>query len=161
MKKYPLQRLLQVRLHREQEAQAELTRCRRVAEEARIAAEKARMVAETFSRERPQKEAALFEEIRNQVLNRKEVDAYHAKIQALVAREVDLHDAASAAKARHTEAEKAVEEALERLRLAILEVKKFEEHRQRWLIEEMARIEAAEEQEIEEAAGQRSSGQKQ
>ncbi len=154
MSRYPLQRLLEVRKHREEDARLEAGRRRRLAEEAKQEAERAEEAARVFAEERPAREAALFEEIRRQVLERPEVDAYHARLAALAARELELHERAGEARARQAEAERLMREAVQALQQAMREVQKFEEHKNIWAAAERARVEAGEELEAEEAAAQ-------
>ncbi len=154
MSRYPLQRLLEVRKHREEEARLEAGRRRRLAEEAQEEAERAEETARVYAEKRPAREAALFEEIRNQVLARPEVDAYHAKLAALAAGELELRERAGEARVRQAEAEQRLQEAVQALQQAMREVQKFEEHKNIWAAGERARVEAGEELEAEEAAAQ-------
>lgn len=154
MSRYPLERLLEVRRHREDEARLEAGRQRRRAEEAAEEAELAERTARDYAASRPALEAALFEEVRNQVLTRPEVDAYQARVAALTTRELELTEAAGEARRRRAEAEQRLEEAVRALHQAMREVQKFEEHKKVWAAVERARAEAAEELEAEEAAAQ-------
>ena len=153
MKKYPLARLLALREHREKRAQAEVVKRRRLVEDARKKAEEAERVAKEFAERRPAEEAALFDKIRNQVLERARLDRYHEEIAALAARELELFDLAEQERAKVIAAEKALAEAVEAHREALREVSKFEEHRAIWWQAEQKRREDIQELEAEETAG--------
>jgi Zn-dependent M32 family carboxypeptidase len=153
MKAYPLRRLLALREHRVETARAEVAGRRRLLAEAVARAEEAEKTAREFAENRPKEEAALFERIRNQVLERKRLDRFHEEIAALAARELELFDLAEAEAARVREAEKALEAALAAQQEAMREVRKFEEHRAIWWQAEKKRREDIQELEAEEVAG--------
>ena len=153
MKAYPLRRLLSLREHRVELAQAEVPRRRRLLEEAVASAEEAESRAREFAQKRPREEAALFARIKGQVLERKRLDRYHEEIAALAARELELFDIAEQERARAREAEKELEAAVAAHQEAMREVRKFEEHRAIWWQAEKKRLEELQEQEAEEVAG--------
>ena len=153
MKAYPLRRLLALREHRVETAQAEVARRRRLLEAAVARAEEAEKTAREFAKNRPKEEAALFARIRNQVLERKRLDRYHEEIAALAARELELFDMAQQERARVQEAEKELEAAVAAHQEAMREVRKFEEHRAIWWQAEKKRREEIQELEAEEVAG--------
>ncbi len=153
MKNYPLRRLLALREHRVNTAQAEVARRRRLLAEAVNAAEEAEKAAREFAEKRPQEEAALFARIRNQVLERKRLDRYHEEIAALAARELELFELAEKERLKVKEAEKELEKAVAAHKEAMREVRKFEEHRAIWWQAESRRREEVQELEAEEVAG--------
>lgn len=153
MKRYPLARLLALREHKVETAKAEVARQRRLVAEAREKAEEAERIAREFAERRPAEEAALFDKIRNQVLERKRLDRYHDEIAALAARELELFDLAEQERARVLEAEKALAAAVEAHKKAVREKDKFVEHRSIWWQAEQKRREEVQELEAEETAG--------
>lgn len=152
MKGYPLARLLTLREHRVETAKAGVSRCRRLLEEARLKAEEAERVAEEFAARRPEEEKALFEKIRNQVLERKRLDRYHEEIAALAARELELFDLAEKERAKVKTAEDDLRRAVLAHQEAVRDVNKFEEHRKIWWEAEKRRLEEIQELEAEETA---------
>ena len=152
MKSYPLARLLALREHRVEMAKAEVSRRRRLLEEAKAKAEEADRVAKEFAERRPAEEAALFEKIRNQVLERKRLDRYHEEIAALAARELELFDLAEKEWVKVKAAEDALAQAIQAHKEAVRDVSKFEEHRAIWWEAEKKRREEVQELEAEETA---------
>lgn len=152
MKNYPLARLLALREHKVEKAEAEVSRRRRLLAEAEERAERARVEAEAFAARRPAEEAALFAKIKNQVLDRKRLDRYHEEIAALAARELELFDVAEREKAAVKAAEEEVNKAIDAHKEAMREVSKFVEHRAIWWEAEKKRLEEKEELEAEETA---------
>lgn len=153
MKRYPLARLLALREHRVETAKAEVSRRRRLLAEAKELAEAADKTAKEFAGRRPAEEAALFERIRNQVLERKRLDRYHEEVAALAAREMELFDLAAREWAKVKIAEDALAVAVLAHKEAVRDVSKFEEHRHIWWETEKKRREEAQELEAEETAG--------
>ena len=153
MKAYPLRRLLTLREHRVETAQAEVARRRRLLAEAVTRAEEAEKAARDFAEKRPQEEAALFERIKNQVLERKRLDRYHEEIAVLAAHELELFDIAEQERVRARAAKKELEAAVAAHQEAVREVRKFEEHRAIWWQAEKKRREEIQELEAEEVAG--------
>lgn len=153
MKGYPLARLLSLRIRKEGLARAEVAKHRRLVEEARERAEKAERIAREFAQQRPAREAALFEAIRNQVLERGRLDRYHEDIAALAARELELFELAGEEREKVRQAEELLARAVRDHQECLRDVRKFEEHRDIWALEEKRRLEEAQELEAEETAG--------
>jgi hypothetical protein len=122
-------------------------------EEARRVAEEAERTAREYAQKRPLEAQKRFERIRNQVVARQRLDQYHEELAALLARELELFDLAEQAKARAREVEENVRKTEDACREATREVNKFKEHRAIWQQEEAKRLEAIQEQEVEEIAG--------
>lgn len=152
MKGYPLGRLLALREHREKRARAEVGRRRRLLEEAEAEAARAASTAKEYAERRPKEEAALFARIRNQVLERKQLDSYHEAIAALAAKELELFERAEEAEKVARQRKQELEQTVREHVAAVREVQKFEEHRTIWWREEKKRQEDAQELEAEEAA---------
>ncbi len=152
MNGYPLARILMLRERKAERAQIEVSKCRRLLEEAIERAEEADRVAKAFAKERPSLEAALFEKIRNKILERPQLDRYHEEIAELAAHELKLFELAELEWAKVKAAEKALEEAVEAYKQAVRDVKKFEEHRAIWWAAEKRRLEELQELEAEETA---------
>jgi hypothetical protein len=151
--RYPLGRLLAVREHRVATAAAEIARRRHLADEAAADAEKAERAAREFARRRPLEEAALFERIRNRILDTKGLELYHTACASLVEREEELFRLAGQAREKAARAEAAEREAARLHRTAMREMHTIEKHRAIWLEAENRRLEAIQELDIEEAAG--------
>ncbi|MDL2290711.1 type III secretion protein [Desulfovibrio sp. OttesenSCG-928-F20] len=152
MKGYPLGRLLALREHREKKARAEVGRRRRLLAEAEAEAKQAELTAKEYAERRPQEEAALFARIRNQVLERKQLDSYHEAIAALAEKELELFEKAEEAWKAVRQCEEELKQAVQEHAATVREVQKFEEHRTIWWREEKKRREDVQELEAEEAA---------
>jgi hypothetical protein len=150
---YPLWRLLAVREHRVAAAAAEIARRRRLADEASADAEKTELAAREFAGRRPLEETALFERIRNRMLDTRKLELYHEARASLVEREDELFHLAGKAREKAAQAEAAVREAIRLHGTATRELQTMEKHRAIWQEAENRRLEAIEELEIEEAAG--------
>jgi hypothetical protein len=148
-----LGRLLAVREHRVAAAAAEIVRCRRLAEEACADAEKAERAAREFAERRPLEETALFERIRNRMVDTRKLELYHTARASLVEREDELFHLAGKAREKAAQAEAAVREAVRLHGTATRELQTMEKHRALWQEEENKRLEAVQELDIEEAAG--------
>jgi hypothetical protein len=133
-------------------AKAEVSRRRRMLEEATAKAEEADRVAKEFAAKRPAEEAALFDKIKNLVLERKRLDRYHEEIAALRQRELELYDLAEQEWQKVRDAEAALAQAINAHKEAVRDVSKFEEHRNIWWTAEKRRLEEIQELEAEETA---------
>jgi hypothetical protein len=134
-------------------AKAEVSRRRRMLEEATAKAEEADRVAKEYAAKRPAEEAALFEKIKNLVLERKRLDRYHDEIAALRQHELELFDLAEQEWQKVRDAEAALAQAINAHKEAVRDVSKFEEHRNIWWTAEKRRLEEIQELEAEETAG--------
>jgi hypothetical protein len=134
-------------------AQMELSRRRRLAEEAAQAAAEAERIAREFAAYRPLEAARLFHGIRGKVTERKNLDRYHDELAVLTGREAELFRLAEEAGAAAKAADAAMKKAEVAYREAVREVDKFKRHRSVWQAEERKRVENAEELETEETAG--------
>jgi hypothetical protein len=110
-------------------------------------------VAKEYAAKRPAEEAALFEKIKNLVLERKRLDRYHDAIAALRQRELELFDLAEKEWQKVRDAEAALAQAINAHKEAVRDVSKFEEHRNIWWTAEKRRLEEIQELEAEETAG--------
>jgi hypothetical protein len=134
-------------------AKAEVSRRRRLLAEATAKAEEADQAAKDYAARRPAEEAALFDKIKNLVLERKRLDRYHEEIAALRQRELELFDLAEKEWQKVRDAEAALAQAINAHKEAMRDVSKFEEHRNIWWTAEKRRLEEIQELEAEETAG--------
>jgi hypothetical protein len=134
-------------------AKTEVSKCRRLLAEAEDRAMEAEQTAEDYARQRPVREQALFEKIKLQVLDRRQLDSYHESLAALAAKEAELFVMAGKAREAARQAEQNLHTAVEAHKRTLRDLKKFEEHRHIWQTMENARLEAIQEQEAEEIAG--------
>lgn len=146
---YPLARLLRIRILREESARTAVALCRKRLLEAEQQTATAEELWTTCRRQRPEREAALFETIRGTIMEQRGMDRYHADRAALVTQELELEDLFRKAQKKEEEARNNLERAFVVLQTANQKVRKFEEHRSLWQKEEHIRQELAEEQEQE------------
>ena len=153
MAKYRLEALLSARKAKEDRAAREARAAAFAVAEAKKKAEAAREELGRYRLWRPEEEERRFAAIREQVLSQTELDRFRYDLEALRARESELEETAEAAERAVDEAEQEERKAKQRLVAAAKDREKIEEHRERWLREELKRQEAAEEKEMEDFSG--------
>jgi hypothetical protein len=148
--KYPLEELLNVRRHREETAQVEVTRRRRHLESAEETVRRKEKELEEYIAWRTEREEQLYREIIDQQIQIRALDDLKLKISLLREKQVIYEDHVTEAKRNLQEAEATLTEAQDQYRTSVKESEKIDEHKELWAQEERKRCEAEAEKEMED-----------
>jgi hypothetical protein len=152
---YPLQRLLQVRMLREQSAACEVLAAQRRLEKARAALRAAEKALADFLVWRAAEEERLFARIRKKEIAYRRLEDHLLDISLLRAREAGFHLRIQEAQKVCREREDELGRARKAHQAAIQAEHKIEEHRKIWQSDEVVRQAAEEDREMEEFTGRK------
>ena len=150
MSLYPLQDMVRVRTHREDQASQAVTRARRLLREAREAVQRQQEELAAYTAWRLAEEKRQLDSLLRRLLKLGEIaDVRHA-ISLLRDREFELQDLLKQAEAAATKAEAHLEECRQRQVKAVRDLEKLVEHRKLWELDRARELELAEDLELEE-----------
>lgn len=150
MQRYPLSRLLRVRILRENAARTALALCQERLHTAELAAKQAEQRWTDYTRQRPELEAALFATIHRQIMDQRGMDRYHADKAAVKEEELQRENTARQAAKKVQEALAELDRATTVLLTASRKVQKIQEHSKIWREADTKTREAAAESEQED-----------
>lgn len=155
MSAYPLQDMVRVRSHREEQASQAVTRARRLLEEARAVVLRLQKELDDYRTWRVHEERRLLDSLMRRLLKLGEISDVRQTIVHLREREFEMIDAVKQAEAAVTKAEVQLEECRGKHIKAVRDLEKLLEHRLVWLSERALEQEMAEDLELEDFSSPR------
>jgi chromosome segregation ATPase len=155
MSAYPLQDMLRVRQHREDEANQAVSRARRRLAEARAAVERKQQELKEYAAWRVAEEKRLLDSLMRRPLLVGEITDVRATIGTFRDRELELNDEVVQAEKAVLQAELHLEECRQRQVKAVRDREKLSEHRTLWLRDRALEQEMTEDLELEDFTGPR------
>lgn len=146
---YPLELLLKVRQHREDDARRADEQARQAVRQAQAAVETALQGLENYQRWRTDEETRRYAAILGKELEKKGLDDFRAGLAALIEKEVLLEDEVRQARESLQARMREAEQTAKKLRQAVKDSARIQEHRQVWREEERRNVEYREEKEVE------------
>jgi hypothetical protein len=150
MSTYPLQDMVRVRTHREDQASQAVTRARRLLLDAREAVRRQQEELAAYIVWRLADEKRQLDSLMQRLLKLGEISDVRHNISLLRDREFELQDQLKQAESAVTKAEAHLEECRQRQVKAVRELEKLVEHRKLWEQESAREQELAEDLELEE-----------
>ncbi len=150
MNAYPLQDMVRVRRHREEQAGQAVARARRLLHEARAAVLKAAQELAAYAEWRVLEERRRLDGLMRRILRLGELSDVRQEIALLREREFEFVDRRKQAEAAVTAAEARLEDSRQSHALTVRELEKLVEHRTLWVLEITRAQERAEDLELEE-----------
>ena len=150
MSLYPLQDMVRVRAHREDQASQAVTRARRLLMEARAAVQRQQEELTAYTAWRLAEEIRQLDSLMRRLLKLGEISDVRHAISLLRDREFELQDLLRQAEGAVTKAEAHLEECRQRQVKAVRDLEKLHEHRKLWEQERAREQELAEDLELEE-----------
>jgi hypothetical protein len=155
MSTYPLQDMVRVREHREDQATQAVTKAQRQLKEARDALARKQQELKDYTAWRIAEEDRLLDSLMRRQLKLGEISDVRALIGTFRDRELQLTDEVVQAEKAVTKAEAHLEECRQRQVKAVRDLEKLVEHRVIWQRERTAEQELAEDLELEDFSGPR------
>lgn len=148
--KYPLEDLRRIRTFREETAANDVIRCRRLVEQAaKLLEERKKQLAE-YIEWRIAREEAMYQEIMQQLIQRKDLDELKVNIQILRDKELTYRERVVQAEKELAEAQATWQAAVATHQAAVKARQKLDEHKEMWAREVERELEFKQEIELED-----------